>query len=333
MSAIEAKGLTKRFGKFTAVDRVSFEVRRGEIFGFLGPNGAGKTTTISMLTTMMRPSEGEARVAGFDVVREAAEVRRRIGILFQESTVDRELTGWENLWIHGRIYGVRPGELKARIAELLKFVELDGWANAQVKRYSGGMVRRLEIARTLIHCPEVLFLDEPTLGLDPQSRARVWDYIAEVRRREGVTIFLTTHYMEEADALCDRVAIIDHGRIIAMGPPEELKARYSLETAYIKASDGPIGRLLEEVKAMPEVEWAGPVEGGTIAICAKRASRLLPEVCELALRLGVRVDEAIYRPPTLESVFLSLTGRSLRDVEASPFDHIRARMVRGRGRG
>ncbi|RLG36409.1 MAG: ABC transporter ATP-binding protein, partial [Thermoproteota archaeon] len=231
-AAIEADGLTKRFGDFTAVDHVSFTVEEGEIFGFLGPNGAGKTTTINMLITLMRPTEGTARVAGHDVVAEPDRVRERISVVFQDPTLDRRLTGWENLWIHGRLYGIPRDELAERIERAARFTEIERWLHVTVDRYSGGMMRRLEIARALLYEADVIFLDEPTVGLDPQTRARIWEYIRALRR-EGLTIFLTTHYMDEAERLCDRVAIIDHGRIVAMGTVDELKSIVGGEVVYV----------------------------------------------------------------------------------------------------
>ncbi|PNV77410.1 MAG: ABC transporter ATP-binding protein, partial [Thermoproteota archaeon] len=215
MSAISVRNLVKKFGSLTAVDGISFDVEKGEIFGFLGPNGAGKTTTINILVTLMRPTSGEAYVAGYNVVEEPVKVRERIGIVFQDPSVDRNLTGWENLYIHGLVYGLRGEELRRRVEESLEFAELTKFKDVEVKNYSGGMIRRLEIARGLMHKPEILFLDEPTIGLDPQTRAKIWEYVEKLRDEEGVTVFLTTHYIEEAERLCDRVAIIDHGRIVA----------------------------------------------------------------------------------------------------------------------
>ena len=325
--AIEAVDLTKVFGDLVAVDHVSFKVRGGEIFGFLGPNGAGKTTTINMLITLLRPTHGEAWVAGFSIIEEPQEVRKRIGVVFQDPTVDRRLTGRENLWIHGRMYGLRGPELAERIEMALELVELKRWADVVVRKYSGGMIRRLELARALLYEPEILFLDEPTLGLDPQTRARIWDYI-EALRREGMTIFLTTHYMDEADRLCDRVAIIDHGRIIALGAPEELKSSVGVGTLFVKLAEPRGAGFL--IKALVEeglVEEARPVGGGRIAIFTKDAPSLIPHVLEVAMRHGLAVAEVSYRLPTLDDVFLRLTGRGLRDAEAGPFEHVRARMM------
>ena len=217
---IEVSNLTKRFRDFTAVDRISFEVSAGEIFGFLGPNGAGKTTAIMMLTTLMRPSDGMVTVCGFDVSKEPGKIRRKIGVVFQDHTSDEWLTGREYLKLHAGIYDVSTD----RVDDLLELFDLKRWEGSVIKEYSSGMRRRLEIARGLIHNPRVLFLDEPTLGLDVQTRQRIWDHIESLRRDEGLTVFLTTHYMDEADKLCDRIAIIDHGQIVAIGTPGELKS-------------------------------------------------------------------------------------------------------------
>ena len=325
---IVAEGLTKVFGDLVAVDHVSFRVREGEIFGFLGPNGAGKTTTINMLITLLKPTEGEAWVAGFSVLKEPGEVRKRIGVVFQEPTLDRHLTGWENLWIHGRMYGIDRSELKNRIKRALELVELERWADTVVMNYSGGMMRRLELARTLLCDPEVLFLDEPTLGLDPQTRARIWDYIEALRRDEGITIFITTHYMEEADKLCDRVAIIDHGRIIAIGTPEELKRSLGVGVVYVKLPRAGGASLL--AKAVTEAGLADevrPMKDGQLAIFVEDAPTAIPALFEEAAKLGLTISEVSYRMPTLDDVFLRLTGRGLRDEEAGPLEWMRARMI------
>jgi len=234
--AIEVKNLTKRFGSFTAVDHINFTVACGEIFAFLGPNGAGKSTTIKMLTTLLVPSEGTILVNGADPSIDQDEVRKSFGIVFQDPTLDDELTALENLDFHARLYGL-PKDLKnKRIKELLGILELSDRKNSLVKTFSGGMKRRLEIARGLLHHPKILFLDEPTIGLDPQTRNLLWDYIKEMNRREGITVFLTTHYMDEAERMAMRLAIIDHGKIMAMGTPEELKkqtGKSNLEDAFL----------------------------------------------------------------------------------------------------
>ncbi|MEM4302989.1 MAG: ATP-binding cassette domain-containing protein, partial [Candidatus Caldarchaeum sp.] len=222
--AIVAEDLVKVFGKLVAVDRVWLSVREGELFGFLGPNGAGKTTTINILTTLLRPTSGRAVVGGYDVVAQAEKVRRGVGLVPQDLTVDDELTGWENLMLQAGLYHIPKHEARKKAAEVLELVGLMDAAKRKVETYSGGMRKRLELAAGLIHNPEILFLDEPTLGLDVQTRAAIWDYIKRLRKELGMTVFLTTHYMDEADALCDRIAIIDHGRIKALDTPANLKA-------------------------------------------------------------------------------------------------------------
>lgn len=221
---IEVQNLTKKFGDLVAVDNIDFEVFEGEVFGFLGPNGAGKTTTISMLTTLLAPTSGEAKVAGFDVAREKDKVRENIGLIFQEPTLDEDLTAWENLKIHAALYHLPKDLYRQRVEEMLKMVKLWDRRGEMVKNYSGGMKRRLEAARGLLHHPKVLFMDEPTLGLDPQTRTKIWDYVLDLRKREKITLFMTTHYMEEAE-YCDRVAIIDYGKLVAVGTPKQLKKK------------------------------------------------------------------------------------------------------------
>jgi ABC-2 type transport system ATP-binding protein len=227
---IHAAGLTKRFGELEAVKGIDLDVQPGEIFGFLGPNGAGKSTTINMLCTLMRPTGGTATVAGFDVDRQQADVRARIGLVFQDPSLDGQLTARENLQFHAFVYSVPSAERKQRIAEVLEMVELTDRANSRVMTFSGGMKRRLEIARGFLHTPRILFLDEPTLGLDPQSRNQLWTHVKHLNETEGTTVFLTTHYMDEADRVAQRIAIIDHGAIVALGSPQELKAQTGAET-------------------------------------------------------------------------------------------------------
>ncbi|HNR26397.1 MAG TPA: ATP-binding cassette domain-containing protein, partial [Methanobacteriaceae archaeon] len=237
MKAIETVNLTKKFGTLTAVDQVNLEVDQGEIFGLLGPNGAGKSTFISMLCTILKPTSGTAKVEGYDVTTEPGDVRRSIGIVFQDPSIDDKLTGMENMELHADLYDVPRDVMHTRIDEVLQLVQLKNRASNYVNTYSGGMRRRLEIARSLIHYPKVLFLDEPTVGLDPQSRDHIWNYIRELKKQESITIILTTHYMEEADKLCDRIAIIDKSRIIAMDTPQNLKNELGGETILIHSSD------------------------------------------------------------------------------------------------
>jgi len=248
MLAIETKNLTKEFNGLKAVDNISFGVEEGEIFGLLGPNGAGKTTTIKMLATLLKPTKGEAKVCGFDILRERDELRNSIGIVFQEPALDNRLTGFENLDFHARLYGLDSKTRKKRVQEVLTLVELEDKANIIVRNYSGGMQRRLEIARGLMHYPKVLFLDEPTLGLDPQTRHRIWDYILKLNQKEKITIILTTHYMEEADYLCQKVGIIDFGKIVALGTPQNLKNIFkkpTLEDVFLHFT----GRRIRETEA------------------------------------------------------------------------------------
>jgi len=318
---IVVENLVKRFGPVEAVRGVSFTVARGEIFGFLGPNGAGKTTTIHILATLLKPTAGRATVAGHDVVKEPDKVRRNIGIVFQDPSLDLDLSGYENLYIHGRLYGLDGQRLRERLEEVLKFVELWEFRDREVRMYSGGMRRRLEIARAMLHTPRILFLDEPTLGLDPQTRVHIWDYIRELRKSYGTTIFLTTHYMDEAETLCDRIAIIDHGKIIAMGTAEELKSMLSSDIVYVK-----LGQVGEDVCSkifVESVKSCRVVEGNTLALQVKKASEAIPTILQLLDRLEVRVLEVSYRRPSLNDVFIHLTGRGLRDSEASPVETMR----------
>lgn len=246
--AIEVKGLTKKFGTFTAVDAISFSVPRGQIFAFLGPNGAGKTTTIKMLTTLLRPTDGEVRVYGHDSVGQQDQVRASFGIVFQDPSLDDELTAYENMEFHGILYGVEKELREQRIQELLKMVELWDRKDHLVKTFSGGMRRRLEIARGLLHHPRVFFLDEPTLGLDPQTRNQIWEYIKKLNKTENITVFFTTHYMEEAERFARQIAVIDHGRIIAQGTAKELKkqtGQKSLEDAFLELT----GKVIREEEA------------------------------------------------------------------------------------
>ncbi len=325
---IVAENLVKKFGDIVAVNGVTFKVKKGEIFGFLGPNGAGKTTTIHILSTLIRPTSGRALVDNKDVVKEPAEVRKVIGIVFQDPSVDDQLTAYENLYIHGRIYGIRGKDLEVRINEALKFVDLYKFRNKQVKTFSGGMRRRLEIARALLHEPKVLFLDEPTLGLDPQTRAKIWDYIRMIRREKGVTIFLTTHYMDEAEELADRIAIIDHGKIIAEGTPDELRTLAGNEVVYIN---------FDEVKEKPPciednfVEECKVLTSDSIMLKVRNASEAMPLIFEELNSKGYKIKKIEYRRPTLNDVFLYLTGREIREEEGSDFERLKA-IVRRRWR-
>jgi len=327
--AIIAEGLRKRYGDFEAVRGVSFRVERGEVYGLLGPNGAGKTTTMGMLVTLIKPSGGSATVAGFDIVREPWEVRKRIGVVFQEPTIDRDLTAWENLYIHGRIYGLSREEIRRRARELMELVGLEKVMDKPLRSYSGGMIRRFEIARALLTDPEVLFMDEPTVGLDPQARSRVWDVIRRLKKL-GVTVFLTTHYMEEAEALCDRVAIIDYGRIIAEGSPEELKSKVGGDTVQlVTCCESEARRLAGLLSGEGRVRLSE--DGRTVILVTRDAPSKIPGILEKASKAGVRILEVRYTRPSLNDVFLLLTGRSLRDEEGGWRDWMRLHIHARRG--
>jgi ABC-2 type transport system ATP-binding protein len=320
---IDVKGLrmvyppTKKGGKRTvAVDGIGFEVRRGEIFGFLGPNGAGKTTTISILTTLLHPTAGQAHVEGIDVVAYPHDVRRRLGLVFQKSTSDEELTGRENMAIQAGLYGLTGDAVNRHITELLTKMDLGGSADRFVKTYSGGMRRRLELAVGMVHDPRILFLDEPTLGLDPQGRAGFWEYIRSLRDAGGITVLMTTHYLEEADQLCDRIAVIDHGKIIAIGTPKELKDSVGGDTLEVAvAPGGPDLRPL--LKGLPGVTAVSRADDSYRVKCSN-GDLLVPKVVMGAEQVGVLVTGAIVRKPTLDEVFLELTGRSYRDEGETP---------------
>ncbi len=329
MGIIEARNLTKRFNGLTAVDHINLDVEEGEIFGFLGPNGAGKTTTIKMLTTLLRPSEGEAKICGYDVVRQPSSVRKVIGVVFQEPALDDRLTGWENLDFHARLYGLDGRDREERIEEVLELVGLKDRAHELVENYSGGMKRRLEIARGLIHWPRVLFLDEPTLGLDVQTRRAIWEYILKLNRREGITVFLTTHYMEEADYLSHRVAIIDHGKILAVDKPKNLKDMIGGDIVIVSCSDPkPLARELGKSNWVKEVK----VRGGEVNIYVDFGEKKIPDIIMTAERLGVEIESVTLRKPTLEDVYLHFTGRRIREEEASVVEKMRNMRVRGRWR-
>ncbi|HET9948530.1 MAG TPA: ATP-binding cassette domain-containing protein [Longimicrobiales bacterium] len=316
-TVIETRGLEKRFGSIEAVRGIDLEVRRGEIFGFLGPNGAGKSTTINILCTLARPSGGSASVAGFDVVEHPNEVRARLGLVFQDPSLDNQLTARENLEFHAFLYHVPTSVRRSRIDEVLEMVQLADRADSQVLQFSGGMKRRLEIARGMLHTPEVLFLDEPTIGLDTQTRRHIWGYLRELPRREGVTIFMTTHYMEEAE-LCDRIAIVDHGRIQAIGTPEELKRLVGGDVVTITTADDAAAAPLIEA-----IAGTAPAGGdGALRVEVPDAAAFVPR---LVRELPVEVTSVAFRRPSLDDVFVKLTGHSIREETADEKD--RARMM------
>ncbi|MBX0312860.1 MAG: ATP-binding cassette domain-containing protein [Sulfurihydrogenibium sp.] len=307
---IEVVNLTKKYGELVAVNNVSFEVKEGEIFGLLGPNGAGKTTLISMLCTILRPTSGTARVNGFDIVKEEDKVRKSIGIVFQDSSLDNRLTGMENIELHASLYGVPKNERKKRIKEVIELVGLEDKANILVRNYSGGMKRRLEIARALIHYPKVLFLDEPTIGLDPQTRVNIWEYIVKLAKRENITIFLTTHYMEEADFLCNRVAIIDEGKIIAIDSPENLKRKIGGDALIIEADEKE--KTKQVVSKFSFVKKVSEVNG-KIYVNIENSEENLPSVFEALRNNNIKIKSISVRKPSLNDVFIHYTGKEIRD--------------------
>lgn len=310
--AIHVDHLTRKFNDLVAVNDISFEIGKGEIFGLLGPNGAGKTTTLAMLSTMLKPTSGSAMVNGMDIEHDEDGVRKSIGIVFQDQSLDEELTAWENMDFHGRLYRI-PGEIRnQRITELLNLVELEDRKDDIVKTFSGGMRRRLEIARGLLHRPAVMFLDEPTLGLDPQTRNHLWQYIATLNKEHGITIILTTHYMEEADRLCNRIAIIDHGKIIALDTPANLKDGIGGDVVTIKSSDpSAIASALNE-------PWVSRIEqhNGLVTISLKNAEQHVSSIVTLLNRNEIAIESISIHKPTLEDVFLSFTGKTIREEEA-----------------
>ncbi len=318
---IEVNNLKKIYPDGTeAVKGITFHIQRGEFFGFLGPNGAGKSTTIKMLITLLDKTAGEARVLGFDISQEAQEIRRRIGYAAQETGVDDDLTGWENLDLQGRLYHLPAHRLEQRVRELLELMDLTEDADRPAGAYSGGMRKRLDLATALINEPEILFLDEPTTGLDPQTRANLWKYLEKLNKEEGLTIFLTTHYMEEADRLCDRLAIIDHGELIAEGSPADLKAelggdvislRFRLNGRPPQVETEQASTLLRELDFIREIS---PVEQG-LNVIVKEGGSAVPIVLKALERAGIEIEKLSLTSPTLDDVFLRYTGHSIRNEE------------------
>ena len=318
MYAVETKSLSKIYGTgIKAVDEVSIQVNDGEIFGFLGPNGAGKSTTIMILTTLLKPTSGSAYVAGFDVVTQAKKVREKIGYVQQESTVDEYLSGRENLELQARLNHIQKDLVKKRVDELLELVELSDRQNDSVNTYSGGMRKRLDIASGLLHRPKVLFLDEPTLGLDIQTRYKIWEYIKSIHKEFGMSIFLTTHYMEEADRLCDNISIIDYGKIKITGSPKSLKNALGNEVVVFETnSDTKLEILLSELKKIPLVRDI-KANGEEVTIFSSSGDQVMPKIFEVSANLGIKIESISLTRPTLDDVFLSYTGRELRDENGS----------------
>jgi ABC-2 type transport system ATP-binding protein len=396
INTIEVQKLTKIFdGTVKAVDDISFNVKKGEILGFLGPNGAGKTTTLNMLSTLLRPTSGTAKVNGHDILMEPDAVRRSIGYVFQDTTLDIELTGRENLDFHGRLYGLERGMRQKRIQEVLELVQLTDRADNFVKTYSGGMKRRLEIARGLLHHPEVLFLDEPTLGLDPQTRRSIWEHILRLNQEKEVTIILTTHYTEEADYLCKHILIIDFGKVVVLDTPDNLKARLQGDVVSLLFKNpetiekfrpliekqgwvhkinvvasgnnyAAMSRMMQTMPAsnnihmtenMPSVEsthfnepkqnqqnskqesddkklvYTGEQCPNCLNLLLDNGGHRIPEIVKLAEEAGVVLESVELRKPTLDDVFLSVTGRNIRDEEGSFIDMVRRFRIMRQARG
>ena len=325
--AIEVAGLVKRFGDVEAVHDVSFTVAPGEVFGFLGPNGAGKSTTINVLTTMLRPTSGTARVGGFDVVDQRDDVRRHLGLVFQDPTLDVHLTAAQNLRLHAELYGVEAAAIPERMRQMLDMVDLWERRDQKVLTFSGGMRRRLEIARGLMHSPRVLFLDEPTIGLDPQTRSSIWAYIRALHETEDTTIFMTTHYMDEAE-VCDRIAIIDRGEIVVLDTPEALKASVGADRVVLGTADD--DAAIAALRERFGIEAA--VAEGAVTFHVASGEAFVPR---LFAELGVAITSVAVSRPTLDDVFMRYTGATIRDVESgsrADADRAMMRAMAGGGR-
>ncbi len=326
-TTISVKNLTKNFNELKAVDNVSFDVKKGEIFGLLGPNGAGKTTIIKILATLSKPTSGIASICGFNVLEQKNEVRNSIGIVFQEPALDGLLTGRENLDFHARLYGLEKKKREKRIEKVLNLVGLTDRAETLVKTYSGGMQRRLEIARGFIHYPKVLFLDEPTLGLDAQSRRHIWSYIRKLNKEEGITVILTTHYMEEADSLCSRVAIIDFGKIVTVNTPTKLKNILGGDILLIEALPQE-----EAFAAFKEISWVKQIKkyNGSISLTVDSGEKKIPLLMKIDREeRKFKIKSISLRKPTLEDVYLHFTGKSIRETQRVRPKKLKAMMGHG----
>jgi ABC-2 type transport system ATP-binding protein len=324
VSIIETRQLTKVFpGEVRAVDGIDFEVKAGEIFGFLGPNGAGKTTTIKMLNTLIQPTSGTAIVTGYDVIKNPAEVRKNIGYVSQDVGVDEHATGRENLSLYGHYYRLNGQTIKQRVRELFELVDLTGYENKMVSTYSGGMRKRLDIAMGLIHQPQLIFLDEPTVGLDPQTRVHIWDYILNLAKVMGITIFLTTHYMEEADHLADRVAIIDRGKLMVMGTPDELKQAIGGDVVTLSPCQTGAEQCEEFIRRTQQVLADKPfvirtqATDGELAVYVNKGESAAPNIMRLLAKEGIDVETLSVSRPSLDDVFLKYTGRTIRAEEGT----------------
>jgi ABC-2 type transport system ATP-binding protein len=313
--AVEIQNIIKKFPSVTAVNDVTFNVDEGEIFGLLGPNGAGKTTLIRILTCIMKPTSGQAKIREFDVVRYPARVRRNIGVVSQAMTSDLDLTAWENMNIYAKYFDLPKKQRKENISYLLKIVELEDRAKDLVATYSGGMRRRLEIARGLVHRPYILFLDEPTIGLDPQSRRVIWDLLQKIRKETNLTIFITTHYMDEADVLCDRIAIIDYGKIVAMDSPSNLKRSIGGFDIIEVSLSNFTPSVMERLKAMKFIKEVAEKEGA-LRISVEDAAKSMPVLIEEFKKMGVSILYLAIHEQSLEDVFIHYTGKTIREAEA-----------------
>ena len=327
---VKAEGLSKSFGSLKAVDGVTFEIKEGEIFGFLGPNGAGKTTTINMLTTLLRATSGKAEIDGLDIHKHPNEVRRRVGVVPQEYTADEDLTGFQNIILCADLYGIPRSNSKAHALELLKLVELEDAADRNVSTYSGGMRRRLELASGLINYPKLLFLDEPTLGLDVQTRTAVWNYIRMLKESYGMTLFLTTHYLEEADSLCDRIAIVDHGHIIKVGTPSELKSSIGGDviTVGVMESGPDISADIAKLPLIKDVKKSDH----EYRIKSEVGEESSIKVIDLVRSKGLHVTKISLTKPTLDEAYLEFTGKNIREEEANKMDSFKQRVTMMRAR-
>jgi ABC-2 type transport system ATP-binding protein len=329
--ALIVKGLTKVFNKnLVAVDHIDFTVKEGEIFGFLGPNGAGKTTTINMLITLLKPTEGNAVVCGFDIAKQPSEVRSCIGVVPQEYTADEDLTGLENIILCGDLYGIPRETSKKRADELLRLVELTKFKDKPVSTYSGGMRRRLELACGLINRPNVFFLDEPTLGLDVQTRAATWNYIKLLKKEHDMTVFLTTHYLEEADNLCDRIAIIDQGKIVKLDTPDALKESIGgdILTVSTKEDDHDISGVMSKIPRVKEVKK----QDSTYRVKVENGEETAPLVLSTLMKEGITITKLSLTKPTLDEVYLEYTGKTMREEEGSKEGFFARRMTMRRAR-
>jgi len=314
LEAIKVDSLTKEFGSFKAVDNISFQVEDGEIFGFLGPNGAGKSTTMMILTTLLKPTSGSAFVGGYDVMSDAKKVREKIGYVQQEISVDEFLTGRENLYLHARINQIPSNLIKSRIDDVLELVELGEKKDQATLTYSGGMRKRLDIANGLLSRPAVLFLDEPTVGLDIQTRRKIWGYIKKIRKDFGMTVFISTHYMEEADNLCDRIGIIDHGKIQVIDTPKSMKSAIGNEIISFNLVDGKASQdaLIEQIN---KIEFVKEVQNkqDLITVFSTKSNEVIPKIFQESINLDMRISSLTLKQPTLDDVFISYTGHDLRD--------------------